>query len=135
MKSYEELCRLNSFEERFKYLSLNGNVGEYTFGVDRFINQNFYMSAEWKRVRDFVIIRDNGFDMGLDGYPIIGNIFVHHINPLTKEDIINHSEKLFDPNNLICVSKETHNAIHYGDNSYSNRHDFVERKPGDTKLW
>ena len=116
-KSYSELIKLETFEERFEYLKLNGRVGESTFGYDRYLNQLFYTTAEWKAARNLVIIRDNGCDLGIDDRIIGGRIFIHHIDPITKEDILNRHPKLFDPENLICVSKLTHDAIHYGDES------------------
>lgn len=134
-KSYTELSSLETFEERFKYLQIHGNVGQDTFGFTRYLNQNLYKSTEWKRVRSAVIVRDCGNDLGCNGKPIFGQILVHHINPITQEDIINHSEKLFDMDNLICVSLETHNAIHYGDDSILQKYDYSERTPGDTCLW
>ena len=115
IKTYSELILLPTFEERFKYLQLNGRVGKDTFGFDRYINQNFYRSAEWKRVRDYIIIRDNGFDLGVDGYEIHGNILIHHMNPITVSDINFSTEYLMKPEYLICVTHNTHNAIHYGD--------------------
>ncbi len=115
IKTYSELILLPTFEERFKYLQLKGRVGEDTFGFDRYINQNFYRSAEWKRVRDYIIIRDNGCDLGVDGYEIHGKILIHHMNPITVSDINFSTEYLMNPEYLICVTHNTHNAIHYGD--------------------
>lgn len=115
IKTYSELILLPTFEERFKYLQLNGRVGKDTFGFDRYINQNFYRSAEWKRVRDYIIIRDNGCDLGVDGYEIHGKILIHHMNPITVSDINFSTEYLMKPEYLICVTHNTHNAIHYGD--------------------
>jgi hypothetical protein len=135
IKSYSQLCKLKTFEDRFKYLKINGTVGSDTFGFDRYINQKFYQSSEWKKVRDIVIIRDKGCDLGIDGMDICGAIYVHHINPITEYDIDNVSEFLFNPENLICVSEETHNAIHYGNDDYLNKIKQIERKQGDTKLW
>lgn len=134
-KDYTTLSSLQTFEERFRYLQLFGDVGQDTFGHRRFLNQSFYKSNEWKSVRAKVIVRDNGCDLGCPDKPISGQIYVHHINPLSEEDIIYHSEKLFDPENLICVSFETHNAIHYGDDSILYKYDYTERKPGDTCPW
>lgn len=116
IKSYDELIKLNSFEERFNYLKLDGVVGASTFGYDRYLNQIFYNSPEWKSVRRKVILRDNGCDLAYPDKYIYGKILIHHLNPITKEDIINRSYKLFDMNNLVCISKVTHDAIHYGNN-------------------
>ena len=114
IRTYTELCRLSSFEERFYYLKLNGVVGESTFGFDRYINQLFYQSPEWRELRDHIIIRDNGCDLGLDGYDIHGKIYIHHMNPITRRDIETLSDYLLDPEYLIVTSHNTHNAIHYG---------------------
>ena len=114
IRTYTELCRLSSFEERFYYLKLNGVVGESTFGFDRYINQLFYQSPEWRELRDHIIIRDNGCDLGLDGYDIHGKIYIHHMNPITRKDIETLSDYLLDPEYLIVTSHNTHNAIHYG---------------------
>lgn len=115
IKTYSELILLPTFEERFKYLQLNGRVGDDTFGFDRYINQKFYRSAEWKRIRDYIIIRDNGCDLAVDGYEIHGRILIHHMNPITISDIKFSTEYLMNPDYLICVTHSTHNAIHYGD--------------------
>lgn len=133
-KSYSELIKLETFEERFEYLKLNGRVGESTFGYDRYLNQLFYTTAEWKAARNLVIIRDNGCDLGIDDRNIGGRIFIHHINPITKEDILNRHPKLFDPENLICVSKLTHDAIHYGDENLLIKAP-IERSKNDTCPW
>lgn len=133
-KSYSELIKLGTFEERFEYLKLNGRVGESTFGYDRYLNQLFYTTAEWKAARNLVIIRDNGCDLGIDDRIIGGRIFIHHINPITKEDILNRHQKLFDPENLICVSKLTHDAIHYGDENLLIKAP-IERSKNDTCPW
>lgn len=135
MKSYSELIRLHTFEERFNYLRLNGVVANETFGFDRYLNQRFYRSPEWKRVRQQVIVRDQGNDMGCPGYPIRGDIYVHHINPVTAEDIEENPDLLLNPDNLICVSLQTHNAIHYGDDTIVREKTVIDRRPGDTKLW
>lgn len=134
-KSYSELASLATFEERFEYLKLNGQVGQDTFGFNRYLNQDFYKSKEWKQVRSFVIARDNGCEMGLQGYPIKGQIYVHHINPISDEDICNSTDLLLNPENLVCVSLELHNAIHYGDNSIVKKNNIVERGPNDTCPW
>ena len=115
IRTYSELIRLPTFEERFRYLKLDGLVGKDTFGFDRYLNQEFYRSKEWKEVRDFVIVRDNGCDLGMDGYEIVGRIYIHHMNPITVNDIVHSSDFLLNPDYLICVSHNTHNAVHYGD--------------------
>lgn len=133
IRRYSELCRLRTFEERFDYLKLQGVVGESTFGFDRYLNQLLYRSSEWKKVRNAVIVRDDGCDMGLADYPA-NRIIVHHMNPLSVEDLENRSELIFDPEFLICVSFNTHNAIHFGDETLLPKLP-VERKPGDTCPW
>lgn len=137
IRTYSELKNLHTFEERLEYLRLRGTVGQDTFGFDRYLNQNFYRSTEWKRVRDFVIVRDNGCDLGLPGYEIGDRILVHHMNPIGIEDIRYSTDFLLNPEYLICVSKDTHDAIHYGVDTkeYAERKKVVERKPNDTKLW
>lgn len=134
MKSYEELRHVSTFEDRFKYLSLAGIVGDRTFGSERYLNQRFYTSSRWRRVRDYVIVRDNGCDLAFPGREIYSTVFIHHINPLTPEDLKFNRPCLLDPENLISVSFKTHNAIHYGDESQLQQ-PFVERSPGDTKQW
>lgn len=134
-KNYEELTQLSTYEDRFKYLQTTNKVGTETFGFDRYLNQQFYKSKEWEKVRNEVIIRDNGCDMGLKGYPIKGRCIIHHINPLTLEDVQNNSEKMLDPNNLVLVSKSTHDAIHYGDDTVVKEKKVVERVPFDTCPW
>lgn len=134
IKSYSELILLPTFEERFEYLSLDGTVGSDTFGFDRYLNQDFYRSKEWKQIRDYVIARDNGFDLGVYGYPIRGNIIIHHINPIMPEDIVRSKSVLLDPENLITTSHLTHNAIHYGSIDILVTTP-VERKPNDTVPW
>lgn len=133
IKTYDELSKLKTFDERFRYLIIGGNIGEETFGYDRWLNQNFYTSEEWKRLRREVIIRDEGCDLGIPGMEISGRLIVHHLNPVTKTDILQHSNILVDPNFLICTSISTHNAIHYGDLSILEP--FVERHPNDTCPW
>ena len=136
MKSYTELSKLDTFEERLNYLSTHQNVGAPTFDSHRYLNQRFYQSSQWKSVRDKVIIRDNGCDMGLQDYPINGRVYIHHINPITEDELIRRDEdKLLNPENLICVSFATHNAIHYGDKSYAEAQNVTERKPNDTIPW
>ena len=126
---------LPTFQERFNYLKLNGLVGEDTFGYNRYLNQYFYTSREWKRLRDAIIVRDNGCDLGIEGCEIGSGILIHHIEPITMDDIKNRSDKLLDPNNLICVSKKTHNAIHFGDESILIEDVTIERFPNDTSPW
>ena len=134
-RTYSELIKLKTFEERFDYLKLNGTVGKDTFGFDRYMNQLLYHnSKEWKAVRRKVIVRDNGCDLGVEGYDILGKILVHHLNPITKDDIKNRSPTIFDLNNLICVSHNTHNAIHYGDENLLVKAP-IERKLNDTCPW
>lgn len=134
IKTYSELVRLPTFEERFEYLKLKGSVGKDTFGHDRYLNQVFYTSQEWRRLRDEIIIRDNGCDLGIGGREIGGKIYIHHLNPLGVNDVLTHSEYLVNPEYLICVSFETHNAIHYGDINLLPR-DPIERKRNDTCPW
>ena len=135
IRTYSELLTFKTFEERFDYLKLNGIVGQDTFGFDRYMNQLLYHnSKEWKAVRRKVIVRDNGCDLGMEGYDILGRILVHHLNPITIDDIKNRSPTIFDLNNLICVSHNTHNAIHYGDENLLVKAP-VERKLNDTCPW
>ena len=134
MKSYSELITIPTFKERYIYLKLDGKVGKETFGYDRYLNQLFYHSDEWRKFRDSIILRDNGNDLGVDNYPINGRILIHHINPIYPEDIIKRSQILFDPENVISVSKSTHNAIHYGDESLLFL-DLTERLSNDTCPW
>lgn len=134
-KSYSELMDLHTYDERLKYLYLNGSVGLETFGNERYLNQLLYRSPEWKRVRDQVIMRDQGFDLGVEDVLIDGPIYVHHINPITPEDILERRENIFDMNNLISMSRESHDAIHYGRKSKVMDNDYIERKPNDTRLW
>lgn len=134
MKTYSELLKFVTFEDRFNYLMLNGGVAEKTFGFDRWLNQNFYRSAEWRSIRDFVIIRDGGCDLAMDGYEIYDKIIVHHMNPIEQSDILHSSDILINPEYLVCVSHNTHNAIHYGDASLLMTAP-IERRPGDTCPW
>lgn len=135
LKTYSELMSLKTFKERFEYLKLDGLIGEETFGFDRYLNQLFYESEEWKRVRSLVIARDNGCDLASLDHEIYGDrIIVHHMNPITKEDIINKTDFLLNPEYLITTVKRTHDAIHYGDDSILNE-EFVERVPNDTCPW
>lgn len=134
IRCYEELRKLDTFEDRFAYLRLHGDVGVDTFGSDRYINQRFYKSPEWLRARDQAIARDLGCDLGMVGYEIYEKILVHHMNPITVEDIDEGIPEIFDPEFLITTTQMTHNAIHYGRSTNSPRI-FKERKPGDTVLW
>ena len=134
IRTYSELIRLPTFEERFRYLKLDGLVGKDTFGFDRYLNQEFYRSKEWKEVRDFVIVRDNGCDLGMDGYEIVGRIYIHHMNPITVNDIVYSSDFLLNPGYLICMSHNTHNAVHYGDEDLLVTAP-VERRKNDTCPW
>lgn len=134
MKTYSELSKLKTFEERYEYLKESGAVGVETFGFDRYANQALYNSREWKRARDAVIIRDGGCDLGIEGRDIPQNVLVHHINPITMEQVINRDPLIFDPDNLITVSHRTHNAIHYGDKDQLLSGP-VERSKGDTCPW
>lgn len=133
--TYKELLTYKTFEERYNYLNLHGIVGDKTFGVERYLNQMFYRSSEWKEIREYVITRDNGCDLGIRDMEILGSkIYVHHMNPITIDDIIKHSSRILDPNELITVSLSTHNALHYGEiNDVKNL--VVERKPNDTCPW
>ncbi len=135
IRTYSELSKLKTFRERYEYLKLGGTVGEDTFGFDRYLNQIFYTSKEWKRIRNFVITRDNGCDLGIPDHKIIDDlILVHHMNPITKDDIINKSEMLLNPEYLITTVKPTHDAIHYGDESLLVE-DYIERSKNDTCPW
>lgn len=133
-KTYTELSRYVTFEDRYAYLRLDGEVGRSTFGFDRYINQQFYTSDEWRTIRNYVIVRDNGCDLGADDRLINGAVLVHHMNPMSVDDIISHSSWILDPEYLISTTHNTHNAIHYGDASLLMK-PFVPRAPGDTKLW
>lgn len=133
-RCYSELRRLETFDERFDYLSLGGAVGQETFGFDRWMNQAFYASREWKRARDAVIVRDNGCDLGIPGREIQANVLVHHMNPMTPDDIEDGLEWILDPEFLVCTTKLTHNAIHYGNKNLLPK-PVLERTPGDTLLW
>lgn len=134
IRTYSELINIPTFEERLQYLRLYGNVGEDTFGFDRYLNQIFYSSPEWKKVRQYVITRDMGCDLGIDGYEISGKILIHHMNPLSKEDILNKTEFLLNPEYLICTSYDTHQFIHYGNRELVNR-DPIIRTKNDTCPW
>ena len=134
IRTYSELITIPTFEERYRYLRLNGRVGEETFGFDRWLNQRFYKDPEWLEIRDKVIIRDNGCDLAFPGREIYSRIIIHHMNPIRKEDILRRSTILLDPENLICTIKNTHDAIHYGDENLLFKGP-VERKQNDTCPW
>lgn len=134
IRTYNELMLLPTFKERFEYLKLSGRVGEETFGFDRWLNQKFYRSAEWKHIRDLVIIRDNGCDLGVEGREIYGKILIHHMNPITKKDILERTDLLLNPKYLISVTKQTHDAIHYSDESIL-MNDPIARSKNDTCPW
>lgn len=134
IKTYSELRRLNTFEERFDYLAIGGVVGRSTFGFDRYLNQSFYTSPEWKAARRHIILRDEGCDLGILGYEIHSRLLIHHMNPITKEQVLDRDEDLFDPRYLITTTHRTHNAIHYGDARQLAR-PLVERTRDDTTLW
>ena len=135
IRTYAELSKLKTFKERYEYLRLGGVVGTDTFGFDRYLNQIFYRSTEWKSVRDFVIVRDNGCDLGIDGYEIHGKILIHHINPITQEDIYDRTGYLLNPEFLISTTLTTHNAIHYGDETLFIQCSSTERSKNDTCPW
>jgi hypothetical protein len=134
IRSYAELAQIESFEERFHYLALQGHVGEATFGYDRWINQQFYTSVQWRQVRNLVITRDNGCDLGIPGYEIRSKIYIHHMNPMRVSDITEAHESILNPEFLITTTHRTHNAIHYGDERLLPR-PLVDRREGDTRLW
>lgn len=134
IRTYTELSRLQTFEERYEYLRLGGKVGAETFGFDRYLNQMLYRDPEWLEARDKVIIRDEGCDLGIEDRKIVGRILVHHMNPITKEQILSRDPILFDPEYLISTMKSTHDAIHYSDENLLMK-DPVERTPNDTCLW
>ena len=133
-RTYSELILLPSFKERFRYLKLDGVVGKETFGCNRWLNQELYHSAEWKRFKDKILIRDNGCDLGVEGFEIRGAAIIHHLNPISFDDILNRNPCVFDPENAVCTQLRTHNAIHYGDESLLNLNT-VERRPNDTCPW
>lgn len=134
LKSYQELISIPDYKDRYEYLKLGGSVGEFTFSGHRYLNQRFYNDTEWKRIKRKVILRDEGRDMAHIDYPIDGKIIVHHINPITIDDLIKRNPIVFDLDNLICVSHSTHNAIHYGDVTLLHL-PYVERVPNDTCPW
>lgn len=134
VKSYTEMMKFDNFMDRFRYLKLSGKVGDETFGFDRYLNQIFYRSKEWKKLRDFVIVRDAGCDLAIDDREILGKIEVHHMNPITEQDIMDRSDYLLDPEFLISTSSLTHKALHYGDESILSG-DIILRSPNDTCPW
>ena len=134
IKTYSELMKLSTFEERFNYLKMNGVVGKETFGYDRYLNQKFYNTPEWKSIRHHVIIRDNGCDLAISDREIPGRIYIHHMNPIIVDDILTRSDYLLNPEYLVCVSMDTHNAIHFGDKNLLNL-GIVERRKNDTCPW
>lgn len=134
IRTYLELCQIPTFEDRYEYLRIGSRVGESTFGFDRYLNQALYYSPRWRKTRDGILIRDNGNDLGLEDYPIKSRIVVHHMNPLSIEDVEEMRDEVFDPRFLICVSENVHRAIHFGDASLLPKPP-IERRPGDTKLW
>lgn len=133
-RTFSELARLDSFEDRYNYLRLSGEVGAMTFGHDRWMNQGFYHSREWKSMRDYVVTRDDGCDLGIPGYEIHVNLLVHHMNPMTPDQLAHGEEVILDPEFLITTTVRTHNAIHYGDDRQLPKV-HIPRRPGDTRLW
>lgn len=134
LRTYKELSQLKTFEERFDYLAIGGVIGESTFGFDRYLNQKFYKSKEWKQIRNYVIVRDNGCDLGMEGFELYGKIIIHHMNPIAAKDIIDVTDILLNPDYLISTSPNTHNAVHFGDASLLPKEP-NERKPFDTCPW
>lgn len=134
IKTYSEMLHHDSFKDRFEYLALRGRVGQATFGFERWMNQDFYRSREWRSLREQIILRDNGCDLGHEDNPIVGQALIHHIVPMTPEDFDTGNPLIVDPNNLITTTHATHNAIHYG-NASLLREEWVERRPGDTLPW
>lgn len=134
IRTYTELMSIDSFLDRFNYLQLFGEVGKDTFGYDRYLNQAFYKSAEWKRLRNDIILRDDGCDLAHPDYQIVGRVYIHHLNPVTKKDVLDRSDLLLNPEYLVCVSYDTHQAIHYGDANLLPP-DLIIRRPDDTCPW
>lgn len=134
IRSYAELVKRTAFLSRFRYLMLGGTLGAATFGYDRPLNQGFYASRDWKSVRDQVIVRDDGCDLGMPGHGIHDRVLVHHMNPISVNDLVHFNDDILNPEYLICVSTRTHNAIHFGDEKQLPQ-PIVERRPGDTDLW
>ena len=135
IRTYSELIRLPTFEERYNYLKLDSEIGMETFGFERYLNQRFYRSKEWKALRDEIIVRDHGYDLGVIGYEIYDKIYIHHMNPITADDIRNNTDYLMNPEFLISTTHDTHNAIHYGNSDLLNAHVLVERTKNDTCPW
>lgn len=135
IKTYKELISIQGYDDRLKYVQCYSNVGDMTFGSHRYVNQVLYSSSEWKKTRQLAIIRDNGMDLAHADYPIRGKIYVHHINPLTIDDILERRPCVFDLNNLVCVSFDTHNQLHYGGDTVMQTRELVTRKPNDTCPW
>jgi hypothetical protein len=133
IKTYSEVIRLSTFEERYDYLRTRSSIGEQTFGSDRQLNQMLYTSSRWRRIRDQIIIRDSGFDLAMPGYNIVDYPIIHHINPITLDDIENDNSIIYDPQNLICTSFDTHNAIHFGNGLKETK--IITRTPNDTSPW
>lgn len=134
IRTYQEMIQFYTLEERFRYLQLSGDVGRTTFGFDRYLNQRFYTSTEWKHIRNDVIARDNGCDLGVEGYDIYSKIIIHHMNPISLDDLTHHNDDILNPDFLVSTVLNTHNAIHYGDETLLAL-PLVERRPGDTMLW
>lgn len=134
LRTYRELRRLDNFMDRYHYLALRGSVGDPTFGFDRYINQQFYRSTQWRNLRRDIIVRDLGCDLGVEGYEIHDRVYIHHMNPMTVRDLVDNDDNILNPEFLISVTHTTHNAIHYGDESKLPRQ-LIERRPGDTSLW
>lgn len=134
-RTYSELISLPTFDDRYRYLKLDSRIGEITFGSSRWLNQKFYTSKEWRKVRDTILVRDNGCDLADPDHEMLGGLTVHHINPITERDIVDNARSLFDPDNLITVSSSTHKAIHYGDESLLMFRRIIERSPNDTCPW
>lgn len=134
-RTYSELVRLSTFNERYNYLRIGGNVGVETFGFDRYLNQALYTSPRWRKIRRDIIIRDNGCDLAVPNFYISDKILVHHMNPITIRDIEEDSDDIFNPEFLVCVSRDTHNAIHYGDEKKLPVFEFAERRRNDTCPW
>jgi hypothetical protein len=135
LRTYSELSRLSTIEERYEYLKLGAQVAQDTFGYDRYLNQEFYRSRMWRSIRKHVIARDMGCDLGVEGFEIHDRVYVHHMNPMTPGDILDGSDDILDIEFLVCVTFDTHNAIHYGTVDHLRRRQLVERRPGDTTPW
>ena len=134
-KCYSDLIKFKTFEERFKYLEMGGHIGIESFGYDRYLNQAFYKSPDWRKLRNQIILRDGGMDLGVDGYPLNGRVIIHHINPISVDDVLEFNPDIFNPEYLISCSHQTHNALHYGNEDYLNRFKIIERRPNDTIPW